>query len=267
MPRAYIDGPFGQIHLRYVRPPQASGATPVLCLHPNPLSGRIFEPLLQNLGEDRFVAALDTPGFGGSAPPAVAPALKDYARIVDAVARHFGFAQVDLIGAQTGARLSVAAAEQAPALVRRLVRIHAPVWTQGERESAQRNYRATTIDPDGAHLLAEWRNLRGQLPPEADLTRLSDLFADSMLGLDRDHRSWIVRANGGYVYEEVLPHLDKPILVLNPQGWLHPLTARIAPLLRQGRVVDVPHTLPEALLLCAAETTRLIRPFLDGIAA
>ena len=102
------------------------------------------------------------------------------------------------------------------------------------------------------------------MPPDAELTLLSDLFADSILGLDRAHRTWTVRANAGYVYEDVLPHLPQPILVLNPQGWLHALTARIAPLLRQGRVVDVPHTLPEALLLRPAVVADLIRPFLDG---
>lgn len=260
--RTYIDGPFGQLHLRYVKPADA-GTPPVLCLHPNPLSGRIFEPLLAELGRDRFVAALDTPGFGASAPPTQQPTLKEYAAIVNATAAHFGFSRVDLIGAQTGARLSVAATEQTPSLVRRLVLIHAPVWTAAEREAGQKNYKATTIARDGAHLLAEWRSMRDQLPPDADLTRLSDLFADTMLGLDRDHRTWTVRANAGYVYEDVLPRLDTPILVLNPQGWLHDLTARIAPLLRHGRVIDVPHTLPDALLLRPAMVADLILPFLD----
>ncbi len=260
--RTYIDGPFGQLHLRYVTPAHAA-AVPVLCLHPNPLSGRIFEPLLADLGRDRLAVAVDTPGFGNSAPPSAQPTLQEYASAARAVAAHFGLAQVDLIGAQTGARMSVALAEQAPDLVRRLVLIHAPVWTPAEREAGQKNYKATRIERDGAHLLAEWQSLRDQLPPGADLTRLSDLFADSMLGLDRDHRTWTVRANAGYVYEDVLPHLAKPILVLNPQGWLHALTARIAPLLRNGRVVDVQYTLPEALLLQPATVAALIRPFLD----
>ena len=57
--------------------------------------------------------------------------------------------------------------------------------------------------------------------------------------------------------------IEQKLLVLNPTGWLNPMTKRMAPLLRNGRVVEVPYGTMEALLLKAGTVGGMIREFLD----
>ena len=60
--RAYVDGPYGQLHLRI-----AGHGTPLILLHQSPLSGDQFSAVLPLLAEAGFCAvAMDTPGFGDS---------------------------------------------------------------------------------------------------------------------------------------------------------------------------------------------------------
>jgi len=57
--RAYIDGQYGQLHVRE----SGKGGTPLLLLHRSPLSGAMFDAVLPLLGEAAFHAvALCTPG-------------------------------------------------------------------------------------------------------------------------------------------------------------------------------------------------------------
>ena len=62
--RSYAESRFGQIHLSTAYP---SGGgfderTPVVCLHHSGASGRLFAPILRELGHDRSVYAPDLPG-------------------------------------------------------------------------------------------------------------------------------------------------------------------------------------------------------------
>lgn len=260
----FVDGPWGQAHLREVRPQKEIGKPPVVCLHANPQSGRVFEPLLAELGRDRTAIAIDTPGFGLSAPPPTPPSIEDYAATIGEIIAKHGVGPVDVFGVQTGARIGTALAEARPTLIRRLVLMHAPVWTKDERESGQKNYIPTVAYRDGSHFKKEWDFLVKEWPADADLAQFSDVFCEVMLGIGRPARVWTVPANGKYLYEEHVPGLTLPILVLNPTGWLHPMTARMAPLLRNGRVVDVPYGTMEALLLKAGSISGTVREFLDA---
>jgi pimeloyl-ACP methyl ester carboxylesterase len=68
--RAYYDCRYGQLHLHNAIP--AGGGfdelTTVICLHGAGQTGRVFTPLLQPLGHERSVYALDLPGTGESDP-------------------------------------------------------------------------------------------------------------------------------------------------------------------------------------------------------
>ena len=80
--RLYLDTPFGQAHVRLAAPPDEDDAVrsrlPLLCLPPQPASGRTLEPLLALLGRRRRVAAVDLPGFGMSDAPRQSVTLDDY---------------------------------------------------------------------------------------------------------------------------------------------------------------------------------------------
>ena len=66
--RAYFECRFGQLHVHNAMP--AGGgfdeATPLLCMHRNGVTGRMFAGLMRTMGRDRSVYAPDLPGSGGS---------------------------------------------------------------------------------------------------------------------------------------------------------------------------------------------------------
>src|SRR5579872_6883505 len=79
--RGYFECRFGQLHIHNAIP--AGGgfdeATPLICVHQSPMSGRVFQKLLRAMGRDRSVYAPDLPGFGSSDPPHARPTIEDYA--------------------------------------------------------------------------------------------------------------------------------------------------------------------------------------------
>ncbi len=262
--RAYIDGPFGQLHVRMATPVGTPERVPILCLPSNPNSSRIFDRLLPLLGRDRRALAVDTPGFGGSDPPSERPSIPDYAAAFAAVTDALGLPTVDLLGCLTGSRIAVALAEARPALVRRLVLISAPVYSPSESQARQKGYQVPTPSRDGSHFVEGWAEMLRNWPAEAPLEEISDLLCDRMLRVGGPQRRWIIEANAHYRYEDHLGALEQPILVLNPPGPLHETTARIAAYLRHGQVKDLPWEAHGTLMSHAPELAGLLREFLDA---
>jgi pimeloyl-ACP methyl ester carboxylesterase len=67
----YVDCRYGQLHMHTAFPSNGGfdELTPLVCLHPSPLSGRVFRALLAELGQQRSVYAPDLPGCGESDAP------------------------------------------------------------------------------------------------------------------------------------------------------------------------------------------------------
>jgi pimeloyl-ACP methyl ester carboxylesterase len=84
--RQYVNGPYGQIHVRIARPASRSAERhpPLVCFHYTPGSSRMYAALLPHLATDRVVIAVDTPGYGGSDAPAAQPTLAEYAVAITA---------------------------------------------------------------------------------------------------------------------------------------------------------------------------------------
>ncbi len=126
--RRYVDTCFGQTHLRVAGPP-TSLATPLLCLPPQPLSGRALEPLLGELGRTRLVVAVDLPGFGMSDAPHAGATLDDYLGWLLGIADACGLQRFAVLGWLTGGRFAVPLAARHAARVSHLVLVGAPVPT------------------------------------------------------------------------------------------------------------------------------------------
>src|SRR5260370_7242256 len=77
--RGYFECRYGQLHVHNSIPPGGGfeEATPLLCLHDWPGSGRVFARFLVLAGRDRSAYAPDLPGFGESDPPGPVPAIPD----------------------------------------------------------------------------------------------------------------------------------------------------------------------------------------------
>lgn len=126
--KMYVDCRFGQLHLHTSFP--SSGGfdelTPVLCVSPTGLTGKVFRPLLRDLGRDRSVYAPDLPGSGESDAPDQAPTVADQAAAFIDLIDSLRLKQVDVIGYQAGSLAAIELALARPEQVRRVVLIGVP---------------------------------------------------------------------------------------------------------------------------------------------
>jgi pimeloyl-ACP methyl ester carboxylesterase len=259
--RSYAMGRFGQIHLRRAGP--AGGTSPLLLLHPSPLSGYVFDTFMAEMGRDRTVVAPDTPGFGMSDPPHDPPEIADYAAEMLNLVAALGFGLVDVMGYHTGALTAVEMARQQPPVVRKVVMISATVFTPEELAQFRKLYTPQSVDEKIGAASAGWPTFRDSFwPMGTDIARKANIYLEGRRNLDVS--PWGHRAAFNYDLKTALPQLAQPVLVLNPQDDLWEYTGRAAPLLKNGRVHDLPGWNHGFLDAKTAEVAALVRGFLDG---
>jgi pimeloyl-ACP methyl ester carboxylesterase len=263
--RAYVDGPFGQIHFRYVRP-ASSGLTPLVCLHASPLSGIVYETWLEEMGKDRPAFAPDTPGYGSSDTPPSPPQIPDFARSILRFLDEMQIARADIMGYHTGSFTAIDLAKTFPDRVRKVVLISAPIFNDQELA----NYRRTMLRPAPSfeQMLATTldnvrKNGRGMFTDLPTDERYWDISLERM----RHYRtsSWGFAAAFNYDLAGTIAKVTQPILVLNPQDDLWEQTPRAKPYLNaQSRIHDLPGRTHGMLDSHTAEIARVVRAFLDA---
>jgi pimeloyl-ACP methyl ester carboxylesterase len=129
----YVDSRFGQLHLHTAFP--SSGGfdelTPLLCAAPPSQTGRVFRPLLKDLGRDRSVYAPDLPGAGESDGPDHAPTVADQAAAFIDLVDSLRLKQVDIFGYQGGSLAAIEFALARPGQVRRVLLLGVPASDGG----------------------------------------------------------------------------------------------------------------------------------------
>jgi len=237
--RDYLDGPFGQLHVRIAEPTGTPVAPPLLLLHQSPLSGRMFDRLLPLLASGRRVIAVDTPGYGESDRPPAPPTLAGYAdAIIDTLRRHQS-APFDLLGYHTGAVIAADLAARRPADVRRLVLISVPYFDDGRRQAllAQLAEKPGYAD-DGSHLLPMWSGSFRVRPEGQSLDDVARLVAEKQ----RVGRfgEWALAAAMAASLAPVLRAVRQPVLVLAPHDGLEDESRAAAGLMAGSRLIDLP---------------------------
>jgi pimeloyl-ACP methyl ester carboxylesterase len=155
--RAFLTIGDRQLHYR-----AAGVGTPVVMLHPSPLSSAAVMPMGRALARHFRVYAFDTPGYGQSEPPASRPAslddyLPDFAAALDAL----GLARICLYGAATGAQFAIEFARRYPERVALVVLDSAGHIAADECERVVRDYFPdVTPRGDGSHLATLWQMVR-----------------------------------------------------------------------------------------------------------
>ncbi|WP_049973771.1 alpha/beta fold hydrolase [Azospirillum sp. B4] len=219
--RAFVDTPGGQIHLREAGP-RDGGAPPLLCLHQSPSSSLTFAAILPHLAKagargGRRVLAVDTPGFGESFRPVEKPGIADYTQWIADIPQALGLAQVDVLGYFTGAAIGTELALLYPDLVRRVVMVGPPWFTEEQRQKARENAWPARPDAEGGHLMSAWRRVMARYPTSMDLDLKSDLFQEFFRG--GPNAIWGEEAVAEYDLSLRLPGLTQPLLVLEPEGF------------------------------------------------
>jgi pimeloyl-ACP methyl ester carboxylesterase len=260
--RAFADGRCGQIHYRIARP-NAPSRIPLVCLHLSPASGRMFGPFLQQMGKDRVAVAPDTIGFGESTPPPEPKEIEDFAECLGDLLDTLGLGTVDLLGIHTGSEIAVETARQRPNQIRRLVIVSAPIFTEDELADFRAHYQPILPQPDGSHLKQHWAGHWKWRGPGVD-ANVNQLVVAEVLRNGACY-AWGHRAAFNYPFGDRLAEVEQPILVLNPDDDLVEQTRRAAPLLRNGRILDLPQeTFGHGMFMTRPEeVAAIVRDFLD----
>jgi pimeloyl-ACP methyl ester carboxylesterase len=157
--RTYVDGPWGQIHVRVAG--RESDPTVVL-VHQMTWSSVQYK-FAQGMLAARGVrsVAMDIPGYGLSDGPAEEPSAAAYADAILPVLDRFGLARAILLGTNTGATFIAVLADRHPERVAHLILEGVPIWTAEERAKllAPPPFDQTPR-PDGSQLSGRWRFIR-----------------------------------------------------------------------------------------------------------
>jgi pimeloyl-ACP methyl ester carboxylesterase len=263
--RTYVDGPFGQAHVRYTQPTSRRGP-PLVCFHATPLSSRSYERFMERIGTDRAVFAIDTPGYGESDRPPAPLSIPEYADAMLAAIDALGLAgEIDLLGMHTGTRLVVEAALARPTMARRLVFVGCAVYTEEERLEQQRTSFDLEIpkpeDAGGAQVARLWSSFESYRRVGVTDAMMERQMSEILR--DREFSSW---AHVGVYQHDLrprLPLLAQPVLVINADDDLYVPTKRAPGLLRHGRLVDLSPAGFGVLEVQADRCAGLVRQFLD----
>ena len=257
--RGYAESPYGQLHYRKSEPLDPHHV-PLTCFHASPQSGVIFEKLLALMGDDRIALAPDTPGFGESDGPVSPPEIEDYARAMASFLDALGIVQTDLLGFHTGSMTAVELARQRPDLVRRIVMVSAPIFSEEELAVFRAHYKPTDYTADGSHNVAAWQSFWQWRGPKQSIENYARNNALTLRGGPNKH--WGHRAAFNYVLGDTLGGVDQPILVLNPGDDLRDQTLRAEPLMQNGSIRDIAPLSHGMFDDSTAEITALLREFL-----
>jgi pimeloyl-ACP methyl ester carboxylesterase len=257
--RTYVNGPFGQMHLRLAGGGKAH--RPLICFHLSPLSGVIYETWLGEMGKDRLAVAPDTPGYGMSDHPPAPPTIRDYAQAMAEAIDSLDLNEVDVMGYHTGSKICVELARLQKRRVKHLILVSAPVYTAADLAQQQVDNAAPDAALDGSHLIAQWNAFTRFRGPGQTPEMIMRHFPDAIRGGAR--RRWGHGAAFAYTYPEHIGDVTAPILVLNPNDDLVRFTPRVLPYLKNGRLLELPDWGHGFIDLHTAEAAALIRPFLD----
>jgi pimeloyl-ACP methyl ester carboxylesterase len=238
--RQYIDGKYGQIHLRVAEPSTNSDRPGIICLHMSPKSGQSFHQVLPYLSRNQIAVAPDYPGYGESDSPPESPTvtIQDYAdsvwKVIDTVVNK----PVYLVGYHTGSMVAVEAALQRPNDVLGLVNISAPVFTEEELNELKALFSPIPLDVKGNRFKIMWDRVIEYRGKEMSLTMAAESFAENLRG--GEYYEWGHRAAFNYAstYNENLTKLTHPLLVMNVNDDLHEQTLRSDELIKNGKRVE-----------------------------
>lgn len=265
--KAYLDSRYGQLHYRYVAPPEAlRTGRPIVIFGSNPCSGVAAHELLAELGTDRVALAFDTPGYGQSARPA-APlrSVLDFAEVFAQGLRDLGIARADAMGDHSGAMLALALAACAPDIMARVV-VSAVPYLVDKTLRAQRAARWPEItDPEQIppQEQAKFRTyVLARLEKGLPLWRAMELYLDAIsAGV---YSNWLVLAAYAPDTEAWLTSLDTPVLLLKTDDGLAVNNAEVARLIANPSIRERMDLTFADFQLRAGEIAAEVRAYCDA---
>lgn len=235
--RAFAELSVGLVHHASCGDP---GAPPVLLLHQSPRSWREYALVLPLLGERWHVVAMDTAGFGDSAPLGDAASIEGYARVALELVDTLRLGTVHVVGHHTGGVIAVEMAATAPERVRSLVLSSTPFTDEAFRRARAQRPPIDEVPPsdDGSHLAALWQRRQGFYPTgRPDLLEAFVRDALAVANPEDGHR-----AVAAYRMEDRIGRVVQPTCLLRATDdpFAAPHAAELAHHLPQSSIVDIP---------------------------
>lgn len=264
--RSFVDGTYGQIHLRMAQPEKPL-QPPLLCMHMFPQSGRNFVEFLQAASQDRMVIAPDFPGYGESAPPKKPIEADDYAatiwQVVDALGVIDSDSQVDFLGVHAGAKLAVEAACQRPSDVRKIILSSAAILETSELKGLREALSYIPLDEEGTRFRDLWKMLIRSRDKDTSLEMCATALAEILRG--GEGYGWGHKAVFDYndQFAERLSLLTHPTLLLNPNDGLHDKTPRSLEYIQDAELINLPDWGLNYIEAHAGEVASMVQSFLD----
>ncbi|MBV6416692.1 MAG: hypothetical protein CMLOHMNK_01300 [Steroidobacteraceae bacterium] len=126
--RAYFDCRYGQLHVHYAMPSGGGfdEATPLLCIHHEGATGRMFTALMRTMARDRSIYAPDLPGRGESDGPAAGASCSELAAGLADFLAELRLRRIDVLAAGAGAFVATDLALARSEAVRRVAFLDLP---------------------------------------------------------------------------------------------------------------------------------------------
>ena len=264
--RSFVEGPFGQVHIRIAIPQLSDPNPPLILFHPTPYSSDYFIKFMKEMAVDRTVIAIDTPGYGDSDRPTKLPTIADYAHSAVVALTKLGIGkdgqQVDLLGYHTGTLIASELAAGNPSLVRKLVLPGIPFYTGEEREAAyKRNVKPDTLHADGSHLKDKWDFARIAMSSGLPLARAQEHFSDMMQC--HPHCWEAYHAVFSYKSDERLKLVRQPVLLITTESSLKAETEAAAKVFPDARLQHIAGVKYGGFDLAPEKFAKATRDFLD----
>ncbi|MEH6586090.1 MAG: alpha/beta hydrolase [Halioglobus sp.] len=157
--RSYTQLPGGQVHYRYA----GDRHLPVLVLlHQTPSHSSMYLPLMQELADQFYIIAPDTPGFGGSDPLSGECSIASFSERLLEFLQALGVEVCTLFGHHTGASIAVQMAFDDPGRFNALALCGPTLLTDAQRETLPAKAAGFPAEADGSHLLKMWQRVRAK---------------------------------------------------------------------------------------------------------
>lgn len=261
--RSYSECRYGQMHV-WTAYPSGGGfdeRTPVICLHHSGGSGRLFAPMLRELGHDRSVYALDLPGHGTSDAPPARFSVADFAGAVGDFLDSLRVRSADVFGYQLGALVATELAIARPQQIRRVMVWGVPAYSAQERATLSARQPASSLREDGSDVAEEWKRLLEKRSADTSTAALTEEFSDRLRAGNNGPRSFA--AGLEYPAAERLPLVKQPTLVMRVKDefWEHAPRTRTS--LPNGSLIELPEHGQGFISAAPQRFASVAREFLD----
>lgn len=235
--RAFVDLPAGPVHYASCGAPDLPA---VLLLHQSPRSWREYAQVLPLLGRRWHAVAMDTAGFGDSAPLAAPASIEQYAQVAWALVDALRLAPVHIVGHHTGGVIAIEMAAARLGEVASLVLSSTPFTDAAFRHARAQRPPIDEVPPsdDGSHLAALWQRRQGFYPPGRPAL-LQAFVRDALAVADPEDGH---RAVAAYRMEDRIARVHQRACILRATDdpFAAPHAAELAQHLPQAGIVDIP---------------------------